>query len=65
MSQPRKALSNKNSPRRLHLSFYAVVWLLMDRLQPDAWVWWVVGVLCAALFYAHLYDFFTAEEIEL
>lgn len=65
MYEPRKALATKNAPRRLSLSFYAVVWLMMDRLQPDGWVWGVVGVLCAILFLVSLIDFITAKEIEL
>lgn len=61
----RKALSGKNHPRRLGLSFYAVMWLLMDRWQPAAWVWGVVGTICALLFIFTLFDFFTAEDVEL
>lgn len=65
MFKPRKALSAKNAPRRFGLSFYAVVWLLMDRIQPEGWVWGVVGVVCATLFLCSLIDFFIAQDVEL
>lgn len=61
----RKALANKNTPRRLQLPFFAIVWLLMDRLQPPGWVWGAVGLLCALLFIAWVWDFFTAEDVEI
>jgi hypothetical protein len=61
----RKALASKHAPRRLGLSLYAVVWLLLDRWQPPGWVWGVVGTVCAVVFIASLIDFFTAEDVEL
>lgn len=62
----RRALSNKNNPRRLHRAWlYAVIWLLLDRLQPPGWVWGVAGTLCVILAAIDLYDFFTAEDVEL
>jgi len=65
MYKTRKALSGKNAPRSIRLSFYAVVWLLMDRLQPAGWVWGAVGLTCAILFVVSVIDFFAAEEVEL
>jgi hypothetical protein len=61
----RKALSMKNKPRSLSLSWYAVVWLLMDRAQPAEWVWGVIGTFCALIFVATLVDFIRAEDVEL
>lgn len=61
----RRALAMKNTPRRLSLWWYALVWLLMDRWQPDGWVWGVVGTFCASVFIASVIDFFTAEDVEL
>lgn len=45
--------------------FYAVVWLLMDRIAPPMWVWGVVGTLCALIFIISVIDFFSAQDVEL
>lgn len=61
----RRALAGKNRPRGLHLSFYAIVWLLVDRYQIDG-VWaGVILCLCLIMFATNLYDFFTADEVNL
>lgn len=61
----RKALSPKNHPRRIPLTLFAVVWLLMDRFQPSGWVWGVVGTICAVLMILSVVDCFTAQDVEL
>ncbi len=65
MKTPRKALAARNRPRSLSLSFYAVVWLLMDRFDPPGWLWGVIGCLCALLLAASVYDMLEAEDVEL
>lgn len=61
----RKALSLKNHHARLNLTWYAVVWLLMDRLQPASWVWGAVATVCAFLFLVTLIDIWNCETVEL
>lgn len=61
----RRALSGKNLPRGLHLQLFAVIWLLLDRLQAAQWVWGVVGTICFFLFIFLVYDFFSANDVRL
>ena len=61
----RKALSWRNRPRSFGASFYVLIWLLLDRLQPAGWVWGVVGTICALHLIGNLVDFFNTEDVEL
>ena len=61
----RKALSTKNLPRTLRLWWFAIVWLLMDRIDPPAWVWGVVGTLVVFNAIFTVADYFNAEDVEL
>jgi hypothetical protein len=61
----RRALAGKNRPRSIGLTFYAVVWLLLDRFDPPGWVWGVVATLCAIILALSLWDIFSAEDVEL
>ena len=64
-NQPRKALASKNGHRRIPLVTLAVIWLLMDRFNPVGWVVGVVWTLVALVYLLAIFDFFTAEDIEL
>jgi hypothetical protein len=55
-------LSIKSSPPTLGAMFYAVAWLLLDRLQPDGWVWGVVGALCALHFVGSIIAITTSRK---
>lgn len=61
----RIALSQKNLPRGLNLQFFAVIWLLLDRLRAPEWVWGVAGSVGFFLFVVLLYDFFTAVDFKI
>jgi hypothetical protein len=55
-------LSVKSSPATLGLQFYAVVWLLLDRFQPDGWVWGMVGAFCALMLIGAVINFKTSRK---
>ena len=61
----RRALATKNLPRSINLAWYATVWLLMDRINPAAWIWGVVGTLVAIVAIVNLVDVFSAEDVEI
>lgn len=61
----RKALSSKNAPRSLGVTFFAAAWLLADRIGLPGWgwgVWWTLAVIVAAV---RAYDVFNAQDVEL
>lgn len=62
---PRKALNGKNSPRSLRLQLLAIIWLLMDRFQPSDLVVGVVWTLVALLYLFIIFDYFTAQDVDL
>jgi hypothetical protein len=61
----RKVIAHKNTAPSLRMVFFAVVWLLMDRLQPPSWAWGVVGTICVLLAIATLVDIFCCEQVDL
>lgn len=61
----RRALHAKHRPRSLNLAWFAVAWLLADRIGMPAWAWGVWCTLIGLIAIATLVDFFTAEDVEL
>jgi hypothetical protein len=61
----RKALSNKNQPKRVSLAGALLVWLLLDRFQPPGWVWGVVLTFVGIVLLAQICDACTAKSIEI
>lgn len=60
---PIYVIKPKHLPPRLNLTFYGVVWLLLDRFQPPEWVWGVAGCLCAFLFITSLIAIFSVKNL--
>lgn len=61
-SKKSRRLSFKSGPSGLGLTFYAVVYLLLDKFQPAGWVWGVVGTICGLILIVNVVDMWIQER---
>lgn len=61
----RRALSLKNTPRRLSLLTPAFWWLFADRFDPSPMAWGFIYAFIVILVLVQVIDFVTAKDVEI
>lgn len=61
----RKVLHAGQMPAKLPITWTAVVWLLMDRLKPPAFVWGVVGTWVVIIWLIAIIAVWTQDDTKI
>jgi len=60
-----KVISSRCLPAKLPLMSSIVIWLLLDRLHCDQWVWGAVGVMFAFLWVLAIYLVWSQKQVDI
>jgi len=61
----RKVIDGKQLPAKLPITFTAMMWLLLDHLQPFGWVQGMIWTLVAIVWILSIFAVWTQDSIEI